>query len=45
VLADDVATFINHGADEVVAKPVRFKKIEECWDKYAGIEPERDFEI
>ena len=32
VLAEDVAVFLKHGADAVVAKPIRFAKIEECWE-------------
>lgn len=34
VLAEDVAVFTDHGADDVVAKPVKFAKIAECWTSY-----------
>ena len=32
-LVEDVAFFKTHGADEVIPKPVKFARIEECWNK------------
>ena len=34
VLAEDIAMFKDHGADDVVAKPVQYKKIDELWARF-----------
>ena len=34
VLAEDIAIFKDHGADDVVAKPVQYQKIDELWIRF-----------
>mmetsp|Transcript_34766 Transcript_34766/g.84012 ORF Transcript_34766/g.84012 Transcript_34766/m.84012 type:complete len:82 (+) Transcript_34766:2616-2861(+) len=34
VLAEDIAIFKDHGADDVIAKPVQYKKIDERWARF-----------
>jgi CheY-like chemotaxis protein len=36
VLAEDVTMFESHGGDAVIAKPVQYKMIDECWDRFGG---------